>query len=161
MLSELFIFQNCCDTLPHSTPSHKLLADLFEIQSLQKMKICGPVYSFHSLNNLFWGLDFSVMSYYMTWGLLPNALRQHGASIFKGLNVQQILEDETIMLSQNDTNHSVMRCHIPGVWKPLLHCSDSLKTINFWVRPAVVNTCFNNYRHTVRFWVLIAVLLKM
>jgi len=65
------------------------------------------------------------------------------------------------MLSQNDTNHSVMQCHIPGEWKPPLHCYVSLKTIYFWVRTAAVNTCFNNYSHTVRFWVLIAVFIKM
>lgn len=101
------------------------------------------------------------MSYHITRGLMPNALRQHCASIFKGWNLQQILEDETITLSQNDTNHSVTQCHIPGEWKPPLHCYVSLKTIYFWVRTAAVNTCFNNYSHTVRFWVLIAVFIKM
>ena len=65
------------------------------------------------------------------------------------------------MLPQNDTNHSVMQCHIPGEWKPPMRCYDSINTIYFWVRTAAVNTCFNNYSQTVRFWVLIAVFLKM
>jgi len=65
MLFESFLFQNCCDTLPQSVPSHKLLAVLFKVHSLQKMKICGAVYSFHSLNNFFLGSRFF-------WDVIPH-----------------------------------------------------------------------------------------
>lgn len=90
------------------------------------------------------------MSYYITWGLLHNVLRQHGASTLKGQNIQWILDDENIMLSQNDTNHSATQFHIQGEWTFSLHCCDN-KKYYFCVRTAVVNTFFNKYGHTADF----------